>query len=312
MHVNFYSKPTTRKGKKVLLARQPQVIEGPKRTVLFQGRKCGQKLQKLLRDFFNLKKPDAVMLSRKNDITVFEECAPVERICRRHDSSLFIMGNHNKKRPSNIVLGRMFDGCLLDMVELGVDLDSYTGLDGFPESVSAGIKPCLVFSGPRWEDAQRPEMQTLRSILVDMFHREKADAIRLQGLEHVLCFTATPDDQVLVRSYRVLLKKSGERTPRIELEEIGPRVNLTLRRSRLASEDLMKQALRKPKVLKVVKRKNISVDGLGTTRARIHVGKQQINRIQTRKMKGLRKTMAERKAQRLKQAQKSTAEPATN
>lgn len=75
-------------------------------------------------------------------------------------------------------------------------------------------------------------------------------------------------------------------------------MDLTLRRSKLASEDLMKEALRKPKVLKVVKKKNISVDGLGTKHGRIHIGKQDINKLQTRKMKGLRKTTEEKKADR--------------
>lgn len=82
-----------------------------------------------------------------------------------------------------------------------------------------GLKPCLVFSGSSWD--QTPEMQTLQSILVDMFHREKAKAVRLQGLEHVISVVATPDGKILFRSYKVLLKKSGQRTPRIELEEIG-------------------------------------------------------------------------------------------
>lgn len=69
----------------------------------------------------------------------------------------------------------------------------------------------------------------------------------------------------------------------------------------------MKQATRKPKVLKVVKKKNVSVDGLGTKHGRIHIGKQDINKLQTRKMKGLRKTAEEKKAERkLKLKRKST------
>lgn len=52
----------------------------------------------------------------------------------------------------------------------------------------------------------------------------------------------------------------------------------------------MKLSKRSPKELKVTKKKNISRDGLGTTHGRIHVGKQNINSIQTRKMKGLKKT----------------------
>lgn len=39
------------------------------------------------------------------------------------------------------------------------------------------------------------------------------------------------------------------------------------------------------------------MDKLGTTFGRVHVGAQNINSIQTRKMKGLKKTMAEKKAE---------------
>lgn len=62
----------------------------------------------------------------------------------------------------------------------------------------------------------------------------------------------------------------------------------------------MKQACKKPKELKVVTKKNISRDNLGNVQGRIHIGKQNIRKITTRKMKGLKKTAAERKAERAK------------
>lgn len=81
---------------------------------------------------------------------------------------------------------------------------------------------------------------------------------------------------------------------------LGPRIDFTLRRTKLPSEDLMKQACKKPKELKVVTKKNISKDNLGNVHGRIHIGKQNIRKINTRKMKGLKKTATERKAERIK------------
>jgi len=52
--------------------------------------------------------------------------------------------------------------------------------------------------------------------------------------------------------FRILLKKSNTKTPRIELEEMGPRADLVCRRNKFASEDLFKQACKKPKALKVL------------------------------------------------------------
>lgn len=68
----------------------------------------------------------------------------------------------------------------------------------------------------------------------------------------------------------------------------------------MAEEDLMKEACRKPKELKVTKKKNISRDELGNVHGRIHMGKQKLDKIQTRKMKGLKKTAAEKKAEKAK------------
>ncbi|KAG5891585.1 hypothetical protein JTB14_022250 [Gonioctena quinquepunctata] len=290
-------KPTTRRGKKVLLKREPQVIEGPKRALFFQGRKSSETCRNLLKDFYDLKKPDARSLSRRNDITIFENAKTVEDFCRKHDTSLFMMGSHSKKRPDNLVVGRMYNNSLLDMIELNVE--SYEGLRAFPgPKITLGTKPCLLFNGPLWE--QSDELKHLKSIFIDFFHREYVENVRLQGIEHTISFNATPDGKVMLRSYKVLLKKSGLRTPRVELEEMGPRVDFSLRRTKLPEEDLMKDACRKPKELKVTKKKNISTDELGTTHGRIHIGKQEINKLQTRKMKGLKKTASERKAEKAK------------
>ncbi|KAF5284081.1 hypothetical protein FQA39_LY17130 [Lamprigera yunnana] len=286
-------KPSTRKGKRVLEGRDPEVIEGPKHALIFHGRKVSNTIKNVLKDIYNLKKPEARLLSRKNDITVFENCVPLEDLCRKNETPLFIMGSHSKKRPDNIVIGRMFNYSLLDMVELGIN--AFEGLVDFlgPKIVLGG-KSLLIFNGPSWEE--NDALKHLKSIFVDFFHREYIEGIRLQGIEHTLSFTATEEGNILLRSYKVLFKKSGCRTPRIELEEMGPRIDFTLRRSKLPSEDLMKKACKKPSVLKVTKKKNVSRDGLGTLNARLHVGKQNIQNIQTRKMKGLKRTPEEKKA----------------
>lgn len=303
-------KPSTHKGKKILVKREPQVKEGPKSALFFQGRNSSENIRGVMKDLFVLKKPDATSLTRKNDITIFENITPVEQFCRKHETPLFVMGSHSKKRPDNLVIGRTYDYALLDMLELHVS--DFLPMSHFDTAkVSLGCKPSLIFQG-NWDS--NPRLQQLKSILIDLFHREKVDSIRLQGLEHTISFTATEPDgkgdgegeeiiegeKVLMRSYKVLLKKSGGRVPRIELEEMGPRVDFSLRRAKLPTEDLMRQALRQPtKENKTTKKKNISTDGLGTTHGRIHIGKQDVGRLQTRKMKGLRKTAEERRQQKM-------------
>ena len=69
------------------------------------------------------------------------------------------------------------------------------------------------------------------------------------GFMLVFCFHKYKYEVLICR---VLLKKSGSRTPRIELEEIGPSFDLVMRRTKLASEDLYKRSLKQPKTIKVI------------------------------------------------------------
>lgn len=94
--------------------------------------------------------------------------------------------------------GRMYDSHLLDMVEFGIE--HYKGLKEFKtQKVSLGIKPCLLFAGELFE--HNHEYKRIKSLLIDIFQREIVQAVRLQGLEHVLMFTAA-EDRIYFRSYR--------------------------------------------------------------------------------------------------------------
>jgi ribosome production factor 2 len=76
---------------------------------------------------------------------------------------------------------------------------------------------------------------------------------------------------------------------------MGPSIDLSLRRHREADQEMWKQAMKRPKMKKTdvekglgKKRKNLEVDEMGDLRGRVHVGKQDLNKLQTRKMKGLK------------------------
>ncbi len=205
----------------------------------------------------------------------------------KNDSPLFMFANHSKKRPNNLIMGRVFDEHILDMVEFG--FDNFKSLDEFKVSkIPVGTKPIVIFSGEPF-DVQF-EYQRIKNLLLDFFSGPIVESIRLSGLEHVIHFVAA-DGKILMRSYKVLLKKSGTRWPRIELEEIGPRIDLTIRRTHLASQDLFKRSLRQPEELKKKSVKNINKDKLGSTLGRIHLQRQDYNKLQLRKLKAFKNTL---------------------
>jgi ribosome production factor 2 len=73
------------------------------------------------------------------------------------------------------------------------------------------------------------------------------------------------------------------------LEEMGPALDFQIRRVQLPKTEIWKAATKVPKELKPKKVKNVEKDEMGEVYGRIHLGNQNLEKIQTRKMKGLKK-----------------------
>lgn len=287
-------KPKTQRGKRFLENRGSKLVENTKSAIFIRGSNANNTVLKAMKNLCSLKRPHSVFFNKKNEMKPFEDQTALEFMTQKNDASHFVLGTHSKKRPNNLVIGRTYDGHLLDMFELG--MEDFKALEDFKiPKIPVGTKPMLLFAGEQFE--QNKELERLKNFFIDFFRGETAEAISLQGLEHVIMFTAA-DNKITLRSYKVLLKKSGTKTPRVELEEIGPHADLTLRRAKIASEDLFKTARKQPKQNKVKKKKNIEKTALGATMGRIHMEKQDFNKLQTRKLKGLKKTPEEKKAAR--------------
>ncbi len=69
------------------------------------------------------------------------------------------------------------------------------------------------------------------------------------------------------------------------MEEIGPSLDLKVRKIQLANEDLYKISLRQPRLVDPLKKKNIETNALGETRGRVHMAKQNLNTMALKKYK---------------------------
>ncbi|KAJ2226478.1 rRNA-binding ribosome biosynthesis protein rpf2 [Coemansia sp. RSA 1722] len=289
------------RSKRFLTNREAKVVENPKTAIFVRGSKTSKIIQDTLKDLYSLRKPEAINFTKKNEIHPFDDETSIEFFARKNDSSLFAVGIHSKKRPHNLILGRTFNHQILDMVELGIEqCKSMEELKS--KMCSVGNKPLMVFNGEGFN--QNEDLIRLKSILLDFFRGEAADKVSLKGLEYVITVTAGPQgpngEQGLVyfRTYTTSLKKSGMRQPRVELEEMGPSLDMRIRRVRYPADEMWKMAVKVPKELKEVKVKNISRDGLGDKYGRVHLGKQDINKIQTRKVKALKKNLDQKPAKK--------------
>jgi ribosome production factor 2 len=290
-------KPTTRRGKRVLEERGPKLVENEKTALFVRGGKCGQEVTELLKDLYQLKKPNAVSLKHRNPIHPFDDETPLERFGAKYDASLFAFGSHSKKRPKNVLFGRLYRYHLLDAFEMG--LEEFRSLKSFKTAVSPlGAKPCLTFVGEQfYNDAA---FIRLRNFFTDFFRGADVEQLRLQGVEVLLAFYALPDGSVAMRGYKMELKKSGTRVPRVELVETGPSCKFQPRRTRLASDDAFKTACRQPKAAKIRVTKNINRDVFGTKLGRVHVKQQDLAQLRTRKVRGLKPSKEESAAKKRK------------
>lgn len=130
-------------------------------------------------------------------------------------------------------------------------------------------------------------------VALDFFRGAVVDKVNLAGIDHVIYLTAAGDDKILFRHYFIRYKKSGTKIPDVVLEECGPSMDLAVRRTRLASDDLRKEACRTPKELKPTKHKNAGTTALRESVGTVHVPRQKMDNLTTKKPRGLKRSRSD-------------------
>ncbi|RVX74385.1 hypothetical protein B0A52_01510 [Exophiala mesophila] len=303
-------KPRNARTARIVKAREPQQVETRKRVLLLHGSKCPQPVASVLKTVHTLTKPDAVQLHKKNEnIHPFEDTTSLEFLALKNECGVVVFGTHSKKRPNNITVLRIYDGRVLDMVEFLI-LPSASEESGKETKlqIGVGMKPLILFSGSQWGDtsssAQATQYQTLKSILLDLFQGEEISAVDVAGLQYLLMIAAgesagesgdlqDPVNKPVLhlRWYKIkTVRSDNPKIPRVELDPVGPSFDLRVSRTREADASIMRDALkhgRRPNEART--KKNIETDLMGDKIGRVHLGKQDLSTLQTRKMKGLKR-----------------------
>ena len=209
-------------------------------------------------------------------------------------------GYTSKKRPHCLTFARTFNHKILDMLELYIDAESFRTLSQFKNTkVGVGMKPLLAFSGAIFDSPTQNAWTLAKSVFTDFFKGGDASSVDVEGLQYLIHISSgeevesQPAPQIHLRVYKIITKRSGQKLPRVETEEIGPRMDFRIGRVQQADESVMREALKKPKQLEPKTKKNIETDMMGDKIGKVHVGKQDLSGLQTRKMKGLKRARDE-------------------
>ncbi|KAI4087323.1 MAG: hypothetical protein Q9206_004212 [Seirophora lacunosa] len=290
-------KPKNARSKRALAKKEPHAHENTKTVLLLRGTTSSSLVQDLLSDIHALKRPFSIRFTKKNDIHPFEDASSLEFFSQKNDTSLLLFGSHSKKRPHCMTLVRCFGGQVLDMLEVNVVQDTARTLAQFKcEKCKVGLKPLLSFSGAQFESPVSNQYTVAKSLFTDFFRGGESSTVDVEGLQLMINFAAGEDAQdgspakVQMRCWRIATKRSGQRVPRIEVEEMGPRIDFTIGRMKEAETSVWKEAMKRPKGVEARPKKNVDTDVVGDKIGRIHLGKQDLGELQTRKMKGLKRS----------------------
>ena len=281
---------TTHKGKKILEDREPKFIENRKRSLFIRGRKTSQELDFFWEELAKFRRNEIEKFSRKNDILPFESVDEIQKACKNHHCSLFTFFSSNKKRPMNVVFGRLFDDIVMEMYEFGVQNFQRTSENLKKAEYDNGALPALIFQGDQWETEYAP----IRSMFMDFFVGELKEFISIDQIQHLLTFTIVENGEshyIAVRHYQVV---HGNATN--DLIPVAPSFDLVPRRQMLPDNELMQKALEKPAFDK--KKKNITKNELGQIHGRVFTPKQKTDDIVPKGFKGLPKLKQKQKFER--------------
>ena len=286
--------PKRQKGRvsRYLKGKEPKAVEDEKIGLFVRGAKTSQRSLQCLRDLYQLKKPAAVLFSRKNPMRVWEDESSLEFLADKNDAAVSVVATHSKKRPHNMQFVRIFDGHVLDKIEIGIDnyisIEEHRKLAGAGRTSTVnGSKPCFVFEGAEFENDIN--MRLLKSMILDTFRGPEVDSISLAGLERVVVCTAV-NGKCYFRHYSTGFTKVGESgAPRISLIPSGPSIDMSIRRVVTADPDVERAAMKRPKTDKKKHVKNVGANAFQDKVGRLHMGKQDLGKLQLRKVKALKK-----------------------
>lgn len=291
---NFCSKPKNARSKRALAKKEAKLVENTKTALFVPGATGNKFLHDTMVDLMALKKPDAKKFSKKNEIRPFEDASGLEFFSEKNDTSLMVMSTHNKKRPNTLVFTRFFNHKVYDMIELSIQ-DNHKLLSNFKkQTFPVGLKPMFTFNGPEFDS--HPVYQQIKSLFLDFYRGEETDLQDVAGLQYIISLSVGEVEDansstlplVHFRVYKLKSYKSGQKIPRVEVDEIGPRLDFKIGRRITPAPEVEKEALTKPKQLQAKVKKNVATDFMGDKVAKIHVGNQDLSKMQTRKMKGLK------------------------
>jgi len=140
---------------------------------------------------------------------------------------------------NNFIVGRIFGFKMIDMIEFGVKLYFPLTQKFLNHSVRNTL---IIFAGQELNSGFENRM--VRSLLVAIFKTNEVISVILNNLHHITSVLFF-EGKILLRRYRIVIKRTIEFGNTVELIDGGPIIDLTLRRYIQASKEMAKLVMLK-------------------------------------------------------------------
>lgn len=293
MEVEAKSKPKSHKVKKLIERKEKILQKDPKHSLFIRGNKLSLPVKKAMheldkmRDMFLTK----CLLQKPNNILPFEDTSYIEHVAEQYDCGFVCFGSHNKKRPNNMIIHRMYNHQVLDMIELGVDNCMTMQEFKTKTMIETGQQPILIFQGDPFDLSEKHIK--FKNMMIDFFRIKHLKNLNIIAAQRIISFTATSNEgNIILQQFQAGVINEGlAGDEKIDIEEIGPRMSMTIRRVKHADNDMWKSAtkiLRSKKQI-MMKKQNISTNVLGQKVGKAYIQHQDLGTLALAKLKRKKK-----------------------
>mmetsp|Transcript_25047 Transcript_25047/g.27769 ORF Transcript_25047/g.27769 Transcript_25047/m.27769 type:complete len:229 (+) Transcript_25047:3-689(+) len=194
MDVQAKTKPKSKKAKKIIERKEYILQNDPKHSLFIRGNNISQQTKQAMLELHKMRDLhiSQCLLQKKNNIQPFEDASYIEHVADRHDAGFILFGSHNKKRPNNMIVNRMYNHQVLDIMEVGVD--SCIEMSKFKEQVNieVGQQPIILFQGEQF-DLQEKHMK-FKNMMWDFFRIKHLHSVNILASQRIITFTAQDNE----------------------------------------------------------------------------------------------------------------------
>lgn len=264
------------KGRLVIDSKLPKLVEDPKKAMFLNTENSSEMTRIALLELYLSRKTFSVRLNQKNKIeSALVNGNSIEYFSEKNDTSLFAYTSDTKKKPMNLCLGNLFNNKLLDVFEFEItNMIPREYFDDKPE-FDFNCQPVLVFQGEEFET--NTEMSRLKIFFLDFYAQDLLEEVSITDLKKVIVFSSyVNNDNKYVKIRTFYASTINEyQTNDFGLKEIGPSFDLSLRQSKISTEDEFKLACKQPKLISSEYTKN-RINGLFDVTGKLYISKQNL------------------------------------